>query len=117
MKRVKQMENEKWVTAMDASATHMNRWRAKCVRFLLSANDTCTKVPNIDERLEELRELETLLGELWKRLEMDARKGDPTAPLRHTHALARRYCERMPLQWVFSTLIDQVEATDAAAIK
>lgn len=101
------MEDEEVRAWLDA-----DRRRAKCLRFLRA--HTAHRLPNVSERLQEIHELESLLGDLWKRLEMDARKGDPAEPLRHTGATTRRWLENAPLAWALSTLMMTMPAEGAS---
>ena len=86
------------------SWNELQRLRLKCLEFLRSSNFNRETLPNIDERVVELVEFQKLLGELWKRLEMDARKGEMNAPLKHTRALENRSFEMMPFYWIASAL-------------
>lgn len=75
------------VAAADAEADKfsllMHR-RKKCLDFLESSSTPTAKLTDqdLDRRLEEILEWELFLAEMWTRLEMDARKGDLSFPLR-----------------------------------
>lgn len=77
--------------------------RLKCLDYLISATHGNNRVC-CTERLAEICELESLLADLWKRLEMDTRKGDPSAPLRHTRSVAEHWFSK-----TFAPLITAAE--------
>lgn len=46
---------------------------------------------NLEDRMKEIMEWESLLIEMWTRLEMDARKGDPSFPLKSERTPAQNW--------------------------
>jgi len=61
----------------------VERARKKCLNFLADTRSP-KKLHQIDliRRMQDVIEWETLLAEMWTRLEMDVRKGDPSFPLK-----------------------------------
>lgn len=62
---------------------NLNQRRKKCLQCFSTVDSSTlgTKI-NKDERMKIIMEHEEHLTEMWKRLEMDTRKGDPTIMLK-----------------------------------
>lgn len=94
-----QMDDKEWA--------ELTRRRQQCLDFLAQGSNRCGDWP---ARAQEVREIEALLAELWKRLgksierrhicqqcltgltsEMDARKGGVAEPLQEGRSLADRW--------------------------
>ena len=86
------MEAQQWKTLVSQ--------REKCITFL-QAN--ATEMEPMLGAYQEICEIESLLGELWKRLEMHARKTRPTnqttvnLSLPHNETLARRWIREVAI--------------------
>jgi len=64
----------------------LQRRRRQCLDYLQTqqsnAHPKKLSTEDLLERIREIIEHQEFLAEMWKRLEMDIRKGDPSAPLR-----------------------------------
>lgn len=54
--------------------------REKCLTHLATTKDC--RVVDLQKRIKEISDYEELVAEMWKRLKMDAIKGDPSYPLK-----------------------------------
>uniref|UniRef100_A0A6C0BMH9 Uncharacterized protein n=1 Tax=viral metagenome TaxID=1070528 RepID=A0A6C0BMH9_9ZZZZ len=66
------------------------RRRQQCLKYVHSQASRLSDA-ELETRLAEIREWETQVVDMWTRLEMDARKGDVSTPLKSTRTPAQNW--------------------------
>ena len=69
--------------------SRLEKHRQKCCDFLMSAESK--QEVDLFTRMQEFQEWEELLVDMWTRLEIDARKGDPSFGLKNGRTPAENW--------------------------
>lgn len=108
------LEEQELLSDEEETWKQLNCTRQKCLSYLFLCNEKGVN-RQVCGALEEIGEIETLLAELWKRVEIHARK--PTVhssqvghmPLKGNNTLATRWMQQVVLPLVLSAQVNDMD--------
>lgn len=110
MQRQNTLEEQELLSDEEETWKQLNCTRQKCLSYLLLSDEKGVN-RQVCGALEEIGEIETLLAELWKRVEIHARK--PTVhSLKGNNTLATRWMQQVVLPLVLAAQVNDMDTQE-----